>query len=237
MEPFDKLSVPLLNSYKFNLGRSTVATKKYEVIRAVLDENNAEPESILYVGFCPSMFNFTDKKVFVSDITPEVAKYIATQAPHIVVTEIGVLPKVDCVIAMNEYLTFASTEAEQQSRLGILRASTNGLLITSVRDYKSLTNKNFSDPVAVHNDKDSLLFLEFHKHSLNNVWSSTVTQIEEPGVLIEHFGPFARTPLYFKRLARLSYEIGAKKFLVHKNQMYKGLIRQNYEHVVSVVFG
>jgi len=42
--------------------------------------------------------------------------------------------------------------------------------------------------------------------------------------------------MYFKQLAKFSLDNGASNFIVHKNLMYKGLVKKNYEHVISITF-
>jgi hypothetical protein len=42
--------------------------------------------------------------------------------------------------------------------------------------------------------------------------------------------------MYFKQLAKFSMDAGASDFIVHKNLMYKSVIRKNYEHVISIRF-
>ena len=49
-------------------------------------------------------------------------------------------------------------------------------------------------------------------------------------------GPFDRRSMFFKQMAKFSIDAGAKEFYVHKNLMYKSLIRKNYEHVISISF-
>jgi len=49
-------------------------------------------------------------------------------------------------------------------------------------------------------------------------------------------GPFARRSMFFKQMAKFSIDAGAKEFYVHKNLMYKSLIKKNYEHVISISF-
>ena len=50
----------------------------------------------------------------------------------------------------------------------------------------------------------------------------------------QSYGPFARRNMFFKQLAKFSIDAGAKEFHVHKDLMYKSLIRKNYEHVISI---
>ena len=42
--------------------------------------------------------------------------------------------------------------------------------------------------------------------------------------------------MYFKQLANFSASSGAISFSVHKDLMYKGLTKRNYEHVITVKF-
>jgi hypothetical protein len=49
-------------------------------------------------------------------------------------------------------------------------------------------------------------------------------------------GPYARRAMFFKQLAKFSADAGAVGFSVHKNLMYKSLIKKNYEHVISIRF-
>jgi hypothetical protein len=53
---------------------------------------------------------------------------------------------------------------------------------------------------------------------------------------MEAWGPFARRAMFFKQLAKFSHDAGAVGYNVHKNLMYKSLIKKNYEHVISIRF-
>ena len=66
-------------------------------------------------------------------------------------------------------------------------------------------------------------------------WTSVVHAIDQTNGLLT-FGPFERHTMYFKQLANFSAVAGADAFLVHKNLMYKGLIKKNYEHVITIKF-
>jgi hypothetical protein len=50
------------------------------------------------------------------------------------------------------------------------------------------------------------------------------------------YGVFERRTMFFKQLAKFSMDAGAVNFLVHRNLMYKSLLKKNYEHVVSIQF-
>jgi hypothetical protein len=63
-----------------------------------------------------------------------------------------------------------------------------------------------------------------------------VYEVAEPASSLETYGVFQRRTMFFKQLAKFSMDNGAVNFLVHKNLMYKSLIKKNYEHVVSIQF-
>ena len=60
--------------------------------------------------------------------------------------------------------------------------------------------------------------------------------IDQTDNTMQSFGAFDRRTMYFKQLANFSAAVGAEDFVVHKNLMYKGLIRKNYEHVITITF-
>jgi hypothetical protein len=88
----------------------------------------------------------------------------------------------------------------------------------------------------VRNSRDSKIFLEYHDYDYNdkNAWKTIVHEMT--GLDIKVIGPFARRSMYFKQMAKFSIDAGAKEFYVHKNLMYKSLIKKNYEHVISISF-
>ena len=49
-------------------------------------------------------------------------------------------------------------------------------------------------------------------------------------------GPYNRRSMFFKQMAKFSLDAGGKNFYVHKNLMYKSLIKKNYEHVISISY-
>ena len=81
-------------------------------------------------------------------------------------------------------------------------------------------------------------FLESHDWDLRDrsSWKTTVYGINQTSNQLETYGTFNRRTMYFKQLAKFSLDAGANNFLVHKNLMYKGLTKRNYEHVISITF-
>jgi hypothetical protein len=111
-------------------------------------------------------------------------------------------------------------------------------VVSTIRDYKNQDYKDreFSQPVSVRNGKDTRIFLENHNWDLKDrtLWDTMIYEIE--GSSLKTYGMFDRRTMFFKQLAKFSMDAGAVNFLVHKNLMYKSLIKKNYEHVVSIQF-
>ena len=78
--------------------------------------------------------------------------------------------------------------------------------------------------------------MEFHDHDLQdrNSWKTDVYEIQNKTLNV--FGPYARKAMFFKQLAKFSTDAGAIGFTIHKNLMYKSLIKKNYEHIISIRF-
>ena len=112
------------------------------------------------------------------------------------------------------------------------------MIITTLRDYKNqdFRDREFSQPLAVHAGNDTKLYLEYHHHDYNdkNAWTTTVYEMHDHNTVA--YGPFARRSMFFKQMANFSIAAGARQFYVHKNLMYKSLIKKNYEHVISISF-
>ena len=65
-------------------------------------------------------------------------------------------------------------------------------------------------------------------------WTSYLYRLE--ALNAECIGEWNRRTMFFKQFAKFAYDSGASDFLVHKNLMYKGILKKNYEHVISVRF-
>jgi hypothetical protein len=113
-------------------------------------------------------------------------------------------------------------------------------VISTIRDYKNqdFKEREFSQPIMIRNNGINKLFFENHDWDLKDrtLWTSTVYEIESPSNELTVYGEFQRRTMFFKQLAKFSMDAGAVNFLVHKNLMYKSLIKKNYEHVVSIQF-
>jgi hypothetical protein len=141
---------------------------------------------------------------------------------------------------MEEYFTFADSDLAQQSMIADICSLATAFVISTIRDYKNLDFKEreFSQPVLIRNGADATIFLESHDWDLKdrNRWNTMVYETERATGNTKIYGAFQRRTMFFKQLAKFSMDAGAVNFLVHKNLMYKSLIKKTYEHVVSIQF-
>jgi len=146
----------------------------------------------------------------------------------------------DCVIAMDEYFTFADSDQAQQIAIARICNLATAFVISTVRDYKNqdFKDREFSSPALVRSGSTSKIFLESHDWDMKDRtrWNTMVYEIDQPSDAMKSYGVFERRTMFFKQLAKFSMDAGAVNFLVHKNLMYKSLIKKNYEHVVSIQF-
>jgi hypothetical protein len=127
----------------------------------------------------------------------------------------------------------------QQELIAKICSLATSFVISTVRDYKNqdFKDRDFSQPIMVRNGSDYKLYVENHDWDLKDrtLWNSMVYEINAANALTT-YGIFQRRTMFFKQLAKFSMDAGAVNFLVHKNLMYKSLIKKNYEHVVSIQF-
>jgi protein-tyrosine-phosphatase len=197
----------------------------------------------LFVGFNPAILSTKAKTVAVTEITDRAQQFLTEQGvkfTYIAPEELSTYKKsFDCVIAMDEYFTFAESDQEQQDKIAKICDLATAFVISTVRDYKNQDYKDreFSTPVLIRNSGDYKTFVELHDWDLKDRtrWNTMVYEISKDSSLTT-YGQFERRTMFFKQLAKFSMDAGAVNFLVHKNLMYKSLIKKNYEHVISIQF-
>ena len=220
-----------------------VAAKKREVIEGALKHYDMPMTdySVLYVGFNPAILVCESSDVAVTSVGIDTYEWIAAEAKsdvkYVAYEDITENNSWDIVICAEEFFTFAKTDEEQINAIQKICSVANELVISSVKDYKNLDykDKEFSSPAVIRTGDEFLTFTEFHNWSLSDR-NHIKSYIFVNGKVTDTFGPFNRRTLYFKQLAKFCFDSGASHFLVHKNLMYKSLIKKNYEHVVSVRF-
>ena len=231
-----------VNAFEFNPKSQEVIERKKEILTSIARHHGDTPTSVLFYGFSPLMLGAGYKQLAITCITPQIKKFLddrGVKYTYVAEENLGQYKKqFDWVIASDEYFTFASSEDDQLARIQTVSNLAKSLVVTTLRDYKNqdFRDREFSQPLAVHDHDNTKLYLEYHNYDYHdkNAWTTTVYEMQ--GTDTKTYGPFARRSMFFKQLAKFSIDAGAKNFYVHKNLMYKSLIKKNYEHVISISF-
>ena len=240
MIEFKQFSDILLGAFKKHTRQQEVIAKKKEIFDTIFEIHNFAPEKILFLGFTPMALACKNKNIFAATISDEAVAFLQSQGKT--VTLVDITDKkyhkfFDCVVAMDENFTFAHTEDGQREQVELCASLTTDLIITTLRDYKNQEYKDreFSQPAAIRSGSAVTAYLEFHDIDFRNraAWKTTVYEMGED--MAKH-GPFSRRTMFFKQMAKYTKDAGAVDFMVHKNLMYKSLIKKNYEHVISIKF-
>jgi len=237
MKNFNSYNSILISAFKANHKRGDIISRKVQLLNDVYNHYNIKPASELYIGFNPAMLTSRASKIFALGINDTELEEIQTIVPAIKkINNLKSLPgNVEVAISGDEFYTFFDHEDEQKNFLSDLRSVVTGISVTTLRDYKNqdFKEREFSFPALVKGDEGSTIFLEYHEHDLKlkNHWQTSIFEIHNES-MIKH-GPYIHRAVYFKQLAKFSSDAGFSNFYVHKNLMYKSLIRKNYEHVIS----
>jgi len=234
----------VLSALTFNPRQDDVIARKQEILDGVYRTENLDPSSILFVGFNPAILTCQSETIAVTEISSAAQDFIRSKGVKFTYIDAQDLvqyhKKFQAVIAMEEYFTFAASDQEQQEKIAKICNLATAFVVSTLRDYKNQDYKDreFSQPIMVRNSQGTRLFLESHDWDLQDrtLWDTMVYEIDNPANSLKSYGIFQRRTMYFKQLAKFSMDAGAVNFLVHKNLMYKSLIKKNYEHVVSIQF-
>lgn len=234
---FENYNHILVNAFIRNQKQQEILARKIQLIQQVYKQYDFRANVELFVGFNPAILATKPGKAYVIGISDQdfaLLENLGCTAKKI--SSIKDLPvQVDSTISGDEFFTFIDGEAEQRNTLEQLRACTRNMCVTTLRDYKNqdFKDKEFSFPSIIRNDSDFNIHLEFHDHDIQtkNSWNTHVYVFNNQSH--RAFGPFPRRAVYFKQLAKFAQDAGFANFHVHKNLMYKSIIRKNYEHVIS----
>jgi len=243
MFTFQKVSQANLAAFALSPRSNEIISKKQEIIDEICNFYEADPENILFVGFSSFLFCKNVGNKFVTDIDDECEAFLKSHGVHATRldrSELGLYHKhFDAVVTVDEFFTYAESDDAQRQLVTEISALCRGHVITTLRDYKNqdYRDREFSFPITIKISENNAVFLEAHDWNVadRNAWKSKIYQINQDDSLTVH-GPFNRRAMYFKQLAKFSSDAGSGQFLVHKNLMYKGLCRKNYEHVITMRF-
>ena len=242
MSDFATLSDVNLLAFKNNNRSNDVVVKKQEIVNTLAQYYNLSPSQPLFVGFSSFVMAGYPAEIAITSVGQEVLDYLTEQkVKYRYIPEIELInyrKRFDVVVVADEYFTYADSDQTQKDLVGQISSLATDYVITTLRDYKNQDYKDreFSQPSIVRNSDASTVFLESHAWSQQDRanWVSTIYAINQTTQSLTTFGDFARRTMYFKQLANFSNAAGATDFVVHKNLMYKGLIKKNYEHVITI---
>jgi hypothetical protein len=237
MTNFEQYSQILLDAFAANHRNQELVAKKHDLLNQVYDYYHIQPKSVLYMGFNPAIFAQCDCENYVLGVNrAKIHELSNVPTQYHLLDNISQLPgRVDAIVAFDEFFTFFNSESHQRTALEQMKSLTDGVVITSLRDYKNqdFRDREFSFPSIVKQNQKNTIYLEYHDHQTGTrpEWQTTVHKIENNHLSVH--GPYARQAVYFKQLAKFVSDAGFVQFSIHKNLMYKSPIRKNYEHVIS----
>jgi hypothetical protein len=243
MSIFQQISRLNVQAYISNQRGEEILSKKQEILNDISDFYELDPTNILFIGFSSFVFAEYVGRKFITDIDDETYAYLESKNVQCVRLNRSDLARYhkqfDVVVAADEFFTYAQSDEDQRQLVKEISDLSCEYVITTLRDYKNqdYRDREFSFPINIKSKDLTTVFLESHDWSISdrNAWKSKIYQIDPDDSLTVH-GPFDRRAMYFKQLAKFSSDAGASGFLVHKNLMYKGLCRKNYEHVITMRF-
>ena len=243
-EDYKNYSECLFKSVHDNPRVKDFGKKKSEIIDEVLSyySLNKHAMSVLFVGFNPAILVCDFQSISVTGVTSEVVEWLQSHNSNIEYVDFDSIIgngniSWDAIVAVDEFFTYALDDDYQKASIANICGLANEVVISTLKDYKNLDfkEKEFSQPAVLRNGEKFKIFTEFHDWDFKDR-SCWKTSVYVNGSNNSQYGPYNRKTMYFKQLAKFSIDAGASSFLVHKNLMFKGLIKKNYEHVVSIRF-
>jgi hypothetical protein len=237
---FEKYGDILFDAFRDNLKAHEIVAKKKEILDEIIEHYDRPISEILFVGFNPGILGYSDLPIYIAEVGAEAQQYLSESKINFKVVDLTKPKpnKFSVIVAFDEYFTFASSDQEQKDKVDRLCGLCDSFIVTTLKDYKNqdFKDKEFSQPILVKNvDSKRIYFEHYELSSLDrNASLGTNYVIADDDVSI--VGPFARRNMFFKQLAKFSLDAGAKNFLVHKNLMYKSIIKKNYEHIITIKF-
>lgn len=247
MIDFASYTDAILSALQTNPRATDVIARKQEILDGVYSTHNFNPSSILFIGFSPTILSCAADVITVTAISQTARDYLKAKGvkfTYIPLDDLINYPKqFQVIVALEEFFTFAESDADQQNLIKIICSAATDFVISTLRDYKNqeFKDREFSLPALIRNGTESTVFVEYHDWDLKDrtLWNTMIYEIKNiknPSSTLTTYGAFPRRTMYFKQLAKFSTDAGAVGFLVHKNLMYKSLIKKNYEHVISIKF-
>lgn len=225
----------ILDAFTNQSKKDEVIQRKLEIVNKVLDYHNVSPSSYLFIGFNPAIMGNLQGDIYVNNLSEHAKEWLKKNRPNIKTYSNDFQP--DCIVACEEYLTFAKSELDQIDQIKNTVDLSRKIFISTVRDYKNLDfkEKEYSIPAIVKSSGNFAAYNEIHQWDINDNQKFETSYYKLTNTSAEYLFKLPRRAAYFKQIAKFSHDAGGREFVVHKNLMYKSLLRKNYEHVLSVI--
>lgn len=209
---------------------SAVKTK-VSIIEKVLESINSNPKSVYMTAYNPVAELLADHY----DLYLPPDQIFISKNPKIQADDGKRI--YDCVLALDEHLTYFASEQQQKDELERLSKICRGWLITTLVDYKNLAPYKKNQVEIIHDYKSDAIFLEQNTPVAadKQTWNSYFYAITNHKDL-EAMGPAPRRTMYFKQLAKYSSDLGSTNYIIQKNTLYRGFGRKHWEHIITIRF-
>jgi len=193
------------------------------------------------IGFAPRSIYMTAYNPIADQLAEEYDVYLPADCMSLVTnSRVSVATEdrtYDCVLALDEYLTYFADEQQQKDQLARLAKLCKGWLITTLVDYKNLAPYKKNQVEVIHDYKSDAIFLEQNSpiSTDKQAWNSWFYAITNHQVL-DSVGPIPRRTMYFKQLAKYASDLGSLNYVVQKNTLYRGFGRKHWEHIITIRF-
>jgi hypothetical protein len=141
----------------------------------------------------------------------------------------------DIVLALDEYLTYASSEQDQRASLAKLKTITGGTLVTTLQDYKNAAPHKRNTVDSISNNEHIVVEQNILDKINRQNWQTHIYFIENQRDFTV-LSPENRRTMYFKQLAKYSSDLNGSGFAVQKNLLYRGFYKRSYEHIITLTF-
>lgn len=237
MPQFDLYSDIILKAFVLHPKQQEIIDRKVEIVSKISDSYNEDFQKVLFIGFNPAIFALKSRNLYCYQISAQAVSYLHSIKIPIKPLE-SLKDKFDLIFAADEFFTFVDTEDNQRTLLQNVSSLCSSCIVTTLKDYKNLDFKSreHSDPAIIRKDNDMDVFSEVHSWNMQDRYSFDTNVYHLTNKDATLLGNFKRRTLFFKQLAKITSDCGSNNFIVHKNVMYKSLIKKNYEHVISIDF-
>ena len=140
MSQFSQYTEVVFDAFCLHNKNKEIVDRKQDIIDKITEFYNVSPESYLFIGFNPAMLSVTAKEIYVTEISDKIYNWLKIKRPEI--KKLTVPQKFDCVIAVDEYFTFADNDQAQKDLITDVCKVAKELIITTDRKSTRLNSSH-----------------------------------------------------------------------------------------------